>query len=483
VERRRNALSLAIFAALLLVNYNRYGLDGTESTSRWLSAMPFAGMFAHLRTQDAVFAFYYSVLHLWALGGHSVPCLRALSVLFALASLPVVYRIAAMLFDRSVAAWSVGALSTSFLFVTFATKVRGYSLEFFLCALAALFAVRIMQKTNERRDPWLFALWSILAIFAHPMAVAWVLMVGAAAVAFSDERARSALRLLAPSAAIALFAIVPLGIAAAVNRNGEQIEWIGPLTLGNLVWSLRYFTAGGSKAAVVVLAALFTIAVWRVTPSQRRNLYLVLFWLAGSIAVIILVSLKIDVIEPYYYLYAWIALSIVCGVALESLRASRFAYAAAALIAALALLNGYELAHNPWRHPDWRSAAAFLHGNVGASDAIVVHNAFHARPLYYALEEIGDERYFSELAYPREPFNDFTESPPPTLADHVARRYSSVWLVLRNDDIEHTPAVKALYGRYAHSDMRVFQGVRIAHLWGAAHHGSARTAERPAPGS
>jgi 4-amino-4-deoxy-L-arabinose transferase-like glycosyltransferase len=121
--------------------------------------MPLSAMLLRLRWADASDALYYTVLHFWALGGHSTPFLRLLALIFAGASLFAVYRLAAFLLDRSTAAWAVGILSASFLFITYAANLRTYSMLFLFCSLAALYVVRTMYTADDRA-PRLFALWS-----------------------------------------------------------------------------------------------------------------------------------------------------------------------------------------------------------------------------------------------------------------------------------------------------------------------------------
>lgn len=465
------ASCLAVFAAFFSIDLNRYGLDGDESVSRWLSAMPLAAMFGHIRTKDGVFALYYSVLHFWALGGHETPYLRASSVIFAAAGLAVVYFIAAMLFGRAVAAWAVCVQCVSFLFVKYATIARPYAMEFFLCAMAALFAVYAMQKKNDGRGPWLFAFCSILAVFAHPAAIAWIAALAISISAFDADRRAAALRLNLPLAAIVFFGVVPLAIVTAMDRFGEQIAWIGPITVPKFGVSLLYFSGGGSIIAAVLLGVLLAAAWRRVAPARINSLYLVLFWLMCSLALILLISVKTDITQPYYYIYCWIAVSILAGAGLDAIQRSRYAGAAIVLLALFAVLNLYEVADSPWRREDFRAAAGALHGKIQPSDAIVVQAAFYMRALYYAMEERGDRRYVAQMAYPRDGLRAFREDPPATLAENIGRRYASVWLILSHPDLERWRVVTDLIRRYPDRRTLAFQGVTVERLW------------RPSPGN
>lgn len=449
----------------MLINFNRYGFDGDEATSRWLATMPLSSMFHYLQLQDKVFALYYSVLHVWALGGHSVMYLRGLSVIFAAASLVVVYRLATMLFDRAAALWSIALLSASFLFIMNAERARAEIMMFFFCALATLFALDVVQKKDSRQAPWLFALFSSAAIYSHPTAIAWVGALIASTLAFSAERKAAVTRLALPISGIAVCAVVPLLVFTALDRFGSQIGWIGPITVEKLANSLRYFTAGGSVLGGLLLAIAFGAALRGGAPSHRANLYLTLFWLACSAAIVLLISVRRDIIQPYYYIYDWIPVAMLCGVGLEAIRDSKFRSAAPAILAAFALLNAYELANNSWRREDFRAAAAFLHGKVTSSDAIVIHAAYYMRAVYYSMQEQGNGAYISQIVYPRNGLKEFREDPSPALAANVSREYGSVWLVLSHDYIDNWPGVAGLFRKYPHSKVRTFKGVRLVHLW------------------
>jgi hypothetical protein len=452
-----------VFISLVLINYDRYGLDGDEAASRWYAAMPYASMLAHMRHFDAADTLYYSVLHLWALGGHSSQFLRALALIFALASLVVVYRIAALLFDRATAVWSVGVLSTSFMFVTYASDLRTYSMEFLFCSLAALYIVRAMYVPGDERAPLLFACWSVAALLAHPMAVAWIAALLIGALAFAPERESIARRLRRPSLAIVLLGIGPVAIATRLNGTGG-IAFIGPLTFGKIVDSLTYFSGGGSAIIGLLLAALVVCGLMRAPAAQRSKLYLVVFWLFCSIAVMIAISTRVDVMEPRYYIHAWIALCIACGAGVRSLASRQSLYAGGFILAALIALNAYVLASNPWRHEDWRAAVALLRGRMAPSDAIVIYTGRYIRPVYYALQETGENAYASQIVFPRTGVNYNGEPPPPTLPEDLSRRHTTVWLMLSHEKAHPSAVISALLQRYRHTEVHVFNLLRVARL-------------------
>ena len=469
------ATCAAVFGVLALIKLNRYGLDGDEATSRWLATMPLADMFAYLRLQDKVFALYYVVLHFWALGGHGVAYLRASSLAFAAGSLALVYRTATALFDRTFGFWSAVLLASSFLFIVDADRIRAEIMMLFFCVLAARCAVENMQK-KDARSAWGFALSAVAAIFAHPMACAWVTALAAGAVLFGGKGA--AARLAPPFAAVGVFGLAPLAWFTVLDRYGAQIAWIGPLSVGKIAVSLLYFSGGGSIAAALVLAGLVGVGIFKSGGREgARNV--LLFWLAAAFGIVLAISRGVDVIQPYYYLYCWIPVSILGGAALASARRAHARYAGGALVAVFVALNAYQIAYNPWRREDFQAAAAFLHGRVAASDAIVVHAAYYARALYYALQAQGDERYLARFVYPRRPFREFRQDPPAALARRVGRNHSDVWLVLSHASLSRFPAVARLIARYPRRAAHTFAGVRVVHLW----RGEPLTARRRADSS
>ena len=95
LEQRNRALTWAVLFGVpvlciaVLIDRRRKWMD--EATSVYVANRSLAGMAAILRHVNALFAFYYALLHAWLAFGSSTAYTRLLSALFAIATLPVIF--------------------------------------------------------------------------------------------------------------------------------------------------------------------------------------------------------------------------------------------------------------------------------------------------------------------------------------------------------------------------------------------------------
>ena len=98
--------------------------------------------------------------------GSSEGFIRALSVVFSVATIPVVYALGHRLFGRKTGLLAAWLLAANAYHVRYAQEARGYALVVFLAALSTWLLVRNLQ--DPRRARWgIYALVSALAVYAH----------------------------------------------------------------------------------------------------------------------------------------------------------------------------------------------------------------------------------------------------------------------------------------------------------------------------
>ena len=229
---------IPVICVALLIDRRSIWLD--EASSIYVAQHDMAGMIEILRHVDAVFALYYGMLHGWLIFGDGAVWVRMLSVIFALATLPVSYAIAQRFAGREFAFLSTLVLGTSFIFLRYAVEARSYSLELLLCAVSLLFFLKAHDEPRLTNFV-AYAAATLGAIYAHPLAVVWLIAQGA--VIPMLPRARVFLKgMLLTWVAIAA-GLIPL--AAAIRLNGtRQIDWIQPISFERLVLGLDYLLGG-----------------------------------------------------------------------------------------------------------------------------------------------------------------------------------------------------------------------------------------------
>ena len=105
---------------------------------------------------------YYILLHIWMLFGTDEAWLRGLSVIFALVTIFLVYKLGSHLIDDSVGLLAAGLMTLSPLFINHAQEVRMYGLSNCLC-LGGTLALSI---TLERIRAASLISWLVLRILA-----------------------------------------------------------------------------------------------------------------------------------------------------------------------------------------------------------------------------------------------------------------------------------------------------------------------------
>ena len=137
-----------------------------EAVSFALARSPLSGLFHTLVGGEANQGLYYLILHFWLLFGHGETWMRLLSVIPAVATVPVIWKLTDGLFGSRQATLASLLLVLSGFFVSFAQEARGYSLVVFLITASMYLFVQAVRKPSALR--WVgYVLISTLAIYTH----------------------------------------------------------------------------------------------------------------------------------------------------------------------------------------------------------------------------------------------------------------------------------------------------------------------------
>ncbi len=160
-------------------------------------------------------SFYYVLLHFWIPLGDSETLLRLLSVIFAAATVPMLYLVGRDLFGTRIGATAAVLLPLNSYFIEQAQEARGYSLVMLLVTTATFLYIRAVR--NGRKMTWgLYALVSTLAVATHAFAL-FVLGVHAlASLVFNADKKQRRSTTIAVSSILGLGAIVAIPISKIV---------------------------------------------------------------------------------------------------------------------------------------------------------------------------------------------------------------------------------------------------------------------------
>src|SRR5271156_5740022 len=100
--------------------------------------------------REANMSLYYFLLHVWLHFGGSEFFVRSLSVLFSVASIPVIYLLGRRLFDLRVGLVAAALLALNAYHVQYSQDARSYSLMVFLCLLSSLYFLKCLDIPSRR---------------------------------------------------------------------------------------------------------------------------------------------------------------------------------------------------------------------------------------------------------------------------------------------------------------------------------------------
>ena len=186
--------------------------------------------------EQAFAALHYSLLRLWTTFGQDLYTIRLLSVVFAVASIPMVFLAARRLAGPGVAVLATVLLATNTFFVRYAQEARSYTLGVLLITLATYLLLRLLEAPRQGR--WLaYGISALGALLGHFYA-GFVLIVHLAVIVRRGLLSRRVLLGLAVILAVA----GPLGWAVAFG--GSPRRFILPITDVNLLHAISDLAGG-----------------------------------------------------------------------------------------------------------------------------------------------------------------------------------------------------------------------------------------------
>ena len=214
------------------------------------------------------FLLAWAVVHL----GGGLTGLRAVSLVFAVASVPLIAVLGARLADRATGLVAAGLASGSWVFIFHGVFGRMYSLFLFTSLLSFIALLRALDLGGRRR----FALWGVALVFtlaSHPYAV---LVVGAQAlyVLLRRQRLRAAMLTLAAVAVAGVpfwWADLVLRDRFGVGVGGGGKRLGSPGSVLHYFWWVSGDFAAGHRAwsvPVLLLAGAGIVILWRKRPGS-----------------------------------------------------------------------------------------------------------------------------------------------------------------------------------------------------------------------
>ena len=195
--------------------------------------------------------FYYFALHLWmGVVGDSAFAVRFFSVIFGVATIPIVYRAARELFDGRVALVTALVIAVAPFHIAYSQESRMYAQLGFWSALALWAFVRFWRTSHKR---W----WSICvvagagALYSHNLAFAVFAALGAWVIFDAIQTQTTRLLRATVFAGVAMIVLWLPWLFVVPSQFGKiaQAYWVPPPTVVTLVQTLLVFTFDFDNAA------------------------------------------------------------------------------------------------------------------------------------------------------------------------------------------------------------------------------------------
>ena len=434
---------MAIGIALRMEYLNSQSLWVDEITSVSIAQLRWPEFFRTLTSGETNMALYYVLLRFWLNLGRSEVVIRGLSVLFSVATIPVVYALGARLFGRRAGLVAALLLALNAFHIRYAQEARSYSLVVFLVSVASLYYVDAVE-TSSRRSWMAYSAAMALSVYSHVFAV-FVLVAHWCALVFLPSRTRAWPGTVASASVIALL-VLPFALYFLAGDVG-QTSWIGKAPLGRIPglvaqligvsedlpgWTRRlplvpYLPLG---VAGLVLAMVSWKVQFRSETSWRYGM--IVAWFGVPIVLAFAVSAVKPIFLVHYLIVSLPPLILLIASATSKIN-GRMAFAG--VLIALILGNASMISAY-YRHAekeDWRGATHYVLSQARPGDTVIFYSLGKKAFDYYRDRESMSGAPLTEYA-PRWDAALLFARHMYSVEELPLRAGSRAWLVLNNDE-------------------------------------------------
>ncbi len=427
--------------------------------------------------REANMSLYYLLLHPWLHLGASEFRVRTLSVLFAVASIPVIYLLGRRLFDSRVGLIAAALLAVNAYHIQYSQEARSYPLMVLLCLLSGWYFLQSLAEPS-RRNRIAYVVTSVLAVYAHFFS-GLLLLAQWLSLRFLD-REQIPPQIRKDWRWVALL-VSPVAAFVATTGAGP-LRWVQRPGLKDLWLFAVHFTGNGGPLLLLAygmagLAALLPFSpaqrAWRVPWEQWRYRFLVL-WLVFPPLVVLGASLAKPLFVPRYFISCLPALCVLAARGIARLRTAWLIVPAVLFFLVLSFqgtVSGYRQDIDIHRD-DWRSATQYLLSHAQPGDALLFHVPMGRMPYEFYHSLVGSTAAGPLVLYPhhadRITFLDFVEKPDDAQLERTLLRHERAWLVLSyartpsgQMDSRATELSGLLAGSYRMVEQKDFLGVQI----------------------
>lgn len=388
--------SALISAAVMLLYINAYSLTGDEGFTGQMVRLPWRQMLGDLASIDYNMALHYLLLKAWTgVAGDSEVALRLPSVMLAVSTLYLTFRLVRRLFDVRVASLTVILLSFNPFFLMVGLEARPFAFLMAWSVLATTLLMRALEAPSRRN--WIvYGLIGVVGL--HIQLLSALVIGGHALYAVASQRRVTPPNLLAAALILGL-GVTPTALFLA---PADTLSWVGPFHAARALRVVIDVAGGGVIGGLtLVLAAIGLVKAPRV-----RFSWLVRAWLLIPVLVFLALAPFQSLFVKSYFagLLPPLALLAALGLSTVTSRFSNWAKLAALPIGALALV-ATAAQGGLATGADWRGLVASLQSHIEAGEGVAFPNPFYRIVNeYYSIKSADGPFPLAEPALPNDPW-------------------------------------------------------------------------------
>lgn len=424
--------------------------------------------------REANMALYYVMLRGWLQLGQSEAFIRSLSILPAVATIPLMYWLGRELFDRRVGMLAALLLAVHAYHVRYAQEARGYSLYIFLVTLSITLFCRWLRRPSRRMGAAHIAV-SSLSLYAHfyaglIIAAEWLSLrlLGMEDVPPETQRAFRWIGIL----------VLPAILFAATTGVGP-LNWIQRPGGKDIYVYYQHLAGNGGWPLLVQYLAAIAFALqpgWSkgsTGAASRWAIGLLLLWLLLPITATVVVSVLRPMFVARYFVASLPAFILLAAAGICRLH-RRWAIAIVVLAFVALSVRGtlaYYRSDFDLDRDDYRAASRYILDHSSAGDAILFHIAMGRMPYEYYRSLYKGPNQPPVVLYPSRgkdiDYRDFMGKPSPELIATIPADHDRVWVMLKNNRGPRGPDpttqyLEEIFGRaYSRVEEQQFAGVEV----------------------
>jgi hypothetical protein len=437
------AATTGVDAALRFYSLSAKSFWFDEGVSVAIARLDWYNFARILWRREANMSLYYLLLRYWLHFGGSEFFVRSLSVVFAIASVPVIYLLGRCLFDSRVGLIAAALLAVNAYHVQYSQDARSYSLMVFLCLLSGLYFLKCLAQPSPRNHV-LYVLSSALAVYAQFFSALLVIAQYVSLSFLAEEQLAPQMRARIRSDARWIGLLVSPVIVFVATTGTGPLRWVQRPSLNDLsTFALHLAGNGGPWLLIACVAACGAALLpdWRMrrllrVPWEFWRYRFLVCWLLFPILLTLLLSLIKSLFVPRYFIFCLPAFLLLVARGITRLRSAWLAAPVLLFVLILSLRGdvGYYKQDLDIQRDDWRAATHYLLDRAQPGDALLFHVPMGRMPYEFYHSQSQATPAAPVVLYPhhgdRVTFLDFVEKPNDAELEHSLPQHPRAWLVL-----------------------------------------------------